>query len=475
MFLLDKVVSSLVAVRKGVAAFQAMEASLMNAALALALEHADGSRGDGDLPVREVAAEIGAALRVSDRTVQRQLDQARTLTVDFPAAHAALAEGRISRAHVHVITEAAAHLADPAVRAQYEQIVLQVAEGESASRLRPYARLVAHRLHPRTADERHRAAATVRGVSVTDLDDGMSELLLTAPSPLVHGIRDRITRLAKAVQDDERAMQGARTAQEAGMVPGTGTARDGETGRDAMPTGDAGVAGAGADVQADADTDERADADTDGPRTLDQLRADILCDLALTGTPAGHATAHTPAELLGAIRAEVHVTVPVLGATGATGEPAMLDGMQPMDTATALRLAGTATGWDRVLTHPVTGAVLAVDRYRPSAELRRHLQAIDHRCRFPGCMIPARRCDLDHVHDAADGGATAADNLADACRRHHVLKHRTRWRAQKQPDGTIEWTSPTGRRYPDRTHPRVVFVPASGEEAPFERPEKTPF
>ncbi|MFT4213403.1 MAG: DUF222 domain-containing protein [Microbacterium sp.] len=426
--LLDSLVTSLVEARRGIAAFQALEANLMNAALALALEHVDGRRVDSDLAVREVAAEIGAALRVSDRTVQRQLDLARLLTVDFPATHDALAVGRISRAHVTVITEAGAHLVDPGVRAEFERLVLEVAGRESASRVRPYARLVAERLAPRPIQERHDTAARERGIRVFDHDDGMSELHLTASSVLVHGIHDRVTQIAKAVKD--------------------------AAGKDAA-AGDGQHAG----------PEHHAASKHPEQRTLDQLRADILCDLALTGLPSGHDGPHTPAELLGAIRAEVHVTVPVLTLAGASGEPAMLDGRQPIDTATAFSLVGASPGWDRALTHPITGAVLAVDRYRPSAELQRFLKAVDERCRFPGCMMPARRCDLDHEIDAALGGPTEEENLSDKCRRHHVVKHKTRWKSQKLPDGTILWTSPTGRQYPDRGIPRVAFVPQT--EPPF--------
>lgn len=375
-----------------------MEATLLNAALALALERSGGGLDDSQLPVREIAAEIGAALRVSDRTVQRQLDQARTLTERFPTTLDALTTGQISRAHVAVITEAGAHLDDPGLRAEYEQTVLDVARRESAARVRPFARLTAERLAPRSLQERHDTAAVERGVRVFDVDDGMSELQLVAPSTLVRGVHDRLTQMGMAVKD----------------------------------------------------------ADPDESRTLDQLRADLLTDLALTGIPTGH---EGPAQL-GAIRAEVHVTVPVLTLGGASGEPAMLDGVQPIDTATALQLVAAAPGWDRVLTHPITGAVLAVDRYRATAELKRFLKAVDQRCRFPGCNMPARRCDLDHIVDAAHGGPTEEHNLCDTCRRHHVLKHHSAWTYRKNEDGTLIWTSPTGREYPDRTPPRVAFTPA---------------
>ncbi|GAB6939539.1 hypothetical protein JCM11754A_30660 [Isoptericola variabilis] len=28
---------------------------------------------------------------------------------------------------------------------------------------------------------------------------------------------------------------------------------------------------------------------------------------------------------------------------------------------------------------------------------------------------------------------------------HHVMKHETRWQSRQEPDGTLVWTSPTGR------------------------------
>lgn len=93
----------------------------------------------------------------------------------------------------------------------------------------------------------------------------------------------------------------------------------------------------------------------------------------------------------------------------------------------------------------------------------------------PGGMMPARRCDLDHLHDAAHGGETDEQNLADTCRRHHVLKHHSAWRPRKSPDGAIVWTSPAGRRYPDRVIPRVAFLPDAGPPAFVSAAEPPPF
>ncbi len=151
--------------------------------------------------------------------------------------------------------------------------------------------------------------------------------------------------------------------------------------------------------------------------------------------------------------------------------PAELAGGQPIDTDTARILAGGATAWERVLTHPITGAILAVDRYRPNADLRRLLHARDSRCRFPTCGLPPRTQDLDHTIDAAFGGATEEGNLGGLCRRHHVLKHQTAWKVKQRGAGVLEWTGPTGSTYIDRPPTPVTFT----IDEPDPAPEPPPF
>jgi hypothetical protein len=77
-------------------------------------------------------------------------------------------------------------------------------------------------------------------------------------------------------------------------------------------------------------------------------------------------------------------------------------------------------------------------------------------CRFPGCDRKAWICDIDHTvpfnhADPAAGGLTVPWDLACYCREHHRLKTfhggLAGWRDEQLPDGTIVWTSPTGRVY----------------------------
>ena len=168
-------------------------------------------------------------------------------------------------------------------------------------------------------------------------------------------------------------------------------------------------------------------------RTMQQLRADVVANL-LTGRETG------------AARVAVALTVPVMTLLGETDDPAVLEGVGPIDLETARALCATAPSFTRLLTDPIRNTVLAMDsqQYRPSRALKRWLEHRDVTCRFPGCGRRAANCDLDHVTAWAEGGATTADNLAHLCRKHHTMKHSTRWRVEKPPGRASVWTSPTG-------------------------------
>lgn len=84
----------------------------------------------------------------------------------------------------------------------------------------------------------------------------------------------------------------------------------------------------------------------------------------------------------------------------------------------------------------------------------------DGTCRAPGCEVPADSSDLDHDVDWASdgtGGPTAETNLAAKHRGHHNLKTRGWWSTEQDPDGVIQWTTATGRRY--TTYPYVYDDP----------------
>lgn len=403
----DRTIGSLLAARDGLLA--------LGSRIAVeAAEQADEPSADGvDLAVRAVAADLGAALRVSDRTVQRRMLDAELTVSRFPRVWQAQGAGLISAAHARIIVDAGVHLDDAGDRDAYAGQMVEYARTESPNRVGRMARRVADRFQRRSIDDRHTDARRERGVWVKDRADGMAELSIFGPAALVHGAFDRVTAMAKA-------------------------------------------------ALADSSSDSRA-ASAHDPRTLGQARSDVALDLLLTGAPAGHDTAEGT---LAAIAPTVSITVPVMSLIGVSTIPAELNGCIPIDIRTARLLAGMASGWDRILTHPITGAMLAVDRYRPSAALTRHLRARDQRCRFPTCGHAARDGDLDHTRDHALGGATTADNLGVLCRRHHTLKHHTPGHVEHLGDGTFAWTSPTGQTYIDKPPPQNATTVTEDDSPP---------
>ncbi len=374
----------------------------------LAAAQASGSRESvrvHEMALRSIAAELGGVMRITDRTVQRRIDEARTIVEDYPATLAAWEEGRITRGHVRVIVDAGCVV--PADRRHaFEVDAISRCEQDTPNRVKPGLDILAERYAERSFTERHRDAAAQRCVRLVPGLDGVCEVIATVPTVIGDGILDRLTQQAHAVIDSR----------------------------------------------------EKDDGDT---RKIDEVRTDVFADLLLTGAPALDPTASGDgAGALGAIRAQVQVIVPALTLLGADDGPADLVGRSPIDADTARCLAAAAPSWTRVLTDPVDGTVVTIDRYRTSIPQRRYLRARDQHCRFPGCRRPAIRSEIDHTIDAALGGPTALGNLAHLCQRHHSMKQFTPWRVRQLSHGTLVWTSPTGREYrEDAPAPPVAFQP----------------
>jgi hypothetical protein len=83
----------------------------------------------------------------------------------------------------------------------------------------------------------------------------------------------------------------------------------------------------------------------------------------------------------------------------------------------------------------------------PGVKLR-HLTQVRHAtCTGPGCRRPAAQCDFEHNTPYEAGGRTCLCNGGPKCRSDHRLKQDPRWKVDRLPDGTIRWTTPTGRQY----------------------------
>ena len=400
--------SDLMRVRAQMHALQAEEAAILSRADALASRiAADGAHSDhGEFAHRAIAAELGTAVHESDRAMAAKIDRACSLVQRYPSVLDALNASSISLAHAHAIAEAGSIIQRDDARALYASASLEIAEVEVLGRARPIIKKLAEQFAERTIDERHVEARSHRMVSVVDREDGMADLIACISAPFAYGIKDRLNRMAREVKLAE-------------AEGGSGTA-----------------AGAGAGA-----CTEKL------PRSMDQIRADLLTDLLLAADP--NAIAASGATGVASIQARVQVIVaedPVAQTVpAADSEPATLEGYGPIDTESARFFAASAPHWERITVSPTSGSVISVDTYRPTAEQRRFLGARDLHCRFPGCRVALNRCDIDHTVDAALGGPTSTDNLAHLCRGHHTLKHHSAWSVRQEPDGTLIWMSPTGR------------------------------
>ncbi|QIK61815.1 DUF222 domain-containing protein [Leucobacter viscericola] len=467
----DPAIAELVEIRAKMGALQAREAALLtlcdNAAaeLAKAEKHPD----HGEFAHRSLAAEIGFAVRESDRAMVHKIGRATTLVERYPAVHSALSKGKISQAHANVICDAGEVIgvgideATLAKRAAYERQVLEVAQEETSGRLRPIARGQAEAQASRTLDERHRDAVKARRVVLVEQSDGMTDIVATVPAIYGKGIMDRLDQIAWAVKNANRNAE-----CDASGVSGSGVVGN-ERGLGERTLGER--------TLAEQTLDERS---------LDEIRTDAFVEMLLGSDPSKMLTSRGKG--LASIQARVQVIVPEerLSAEGklppegssdrkdATNPvPAELVGYGPVDTQTVRKVAGLAPSWERVIVSMMTGDVLSVDTYRPSAAIKRFLAARDLRCRAPGCNVTVNRSDIDHTIDAALGGATSTDNLANLCRYHHTMKHHPGWKLTQKPGGVVEWVTPLGRKYTDRPGSRVRFRKPEGSRSEGSRPESS--
>ncbi|MCR2811938.1 HNH endonuclease [Microbacterium sp. zg.Y1090] len=458
--------------RARIAALQAQELTLLARADAIAAEQTarvPSSAGrEREMPLREMAAEVAAVMRRSDRVMQQRLHDATVLVTGFAATVGALRSGAIDTAHVRIIQDAGARITDPDARARFEQAALVVCERETPGRAKPIIAMIAQKLHPVPLAKRHAEAVAERRVWVRDLDDGMAELAAVLPAVLAYAIRDRLTQHAREVAAARGAAASAKRGEggPAAIAPVRNAPAESEpvtpeSGGNAPAASDpTGTDGGGAT--------EPSGSGVPDSRTTDQVRADVFTDLLLTGHAGVSAScASIPAGK--AITAHVQIVIPDSTLTGTGTAPAELVGYGPIDPETARRLAARAAIWERVFLSPTTGAVHQVDAYRPTTAQRRHLDARDEHCRFPGCRRTAHHCDHDHTVDHARGGPTALTNLANLCTRHHTLKHASAWSVTQSRDGTLQWVSPTGETYPDIPRRVLEFsaLQVAAEAAPF--------
>ncbi|KQW05677.1 hypothetical protein ASC66_11975 [Leifsonia sp. Root4] len=371
-------------------------------------------RIEEEFALRSITAELALVLRVHERTMTGLIYEAKQLGTVFTKSLAALAAGTVGQRHVREILAQAVTL-PPELHARFEAEALAQAATQTPTAFRRTAARLRERLHPDSLTLRAAQGRTERRLWFEPAADGMAWLHLHLEAEKAIAITERISDLADHAQAE--ALDTAHLADtEVALSPGTHA----------------------------------------------QLEADIAAELLLIppAAPAeGAARSRMPG--LAFSRPEVFVAVPKLTIPYATligqsDQPGELHGYGPIDANTARRLAAQAPTLHRILVDPVDNTPLQLDptRYTLSKSIRRWILYRDQICRFPGCTRPAERCEIDHTHPFEHDGLTVERNLAVLCKKHHRLKHNSRWRVTQLGHGVLRWTSPAGRpTTPTRLHP----------------------
>ncbi|RAY11207.1 HNH endonuclease [Actinomadura craniellae] len=364
---------------------------------------------DSDIP-KLATAEIAAALALTRRAAGNALEDAWLLTGRLPAVWRALREGAIDLPRARVFVAETRALTMPLARGVADRLLSRAPElttGQLAHRLR---RLVLE-ADPGAARANYELGVAERRVIHATNPDGTAYLaghaLPVASAAAAYERVDAMARAAKRAGDD---------------------------------------------------------------RSMDQIRADVLLGL-LNGSWDGPAPVHR--------RGVVELTVDLPTLLGLAENPAELDGWGPVigDIARQVvrREAGAGdTIWRYSVTEPVTGRLLyhgrtlrpslpepsGADRRDPRRFLtpsdRAHVIARDRTCRGPGCRVPARRAEIDHIIPHAQGGPSTPSNADAKCTRCHDLKDGG-WRTSRDPRGNTLWVSPLGRTY--RKPPEAITRP----------------
>jgi hypothetical protein len=417
--------------------------------------------------------EAATTLGISGRAASMMLIDAVTLVEGLPATLAALEAGEISPAHAQVMVEVAGAVADPAKRAEVEEEVLPRAPRQTPPALRASVRRAVARIDAAAAADRLARAVRDRHVRLDNRDDGMSALTTMLTTPVGRACREALSAYAKACEYDENGERDPRTHEQ----------RMADCLADLIlrPHAEHPAVRLVLTLIASVDTVTGQGADADAPGELegDLVSAAQVRELAYQFglMPRPEPTAETDADAdadptatnehearLTSLRdAERAAAEDLLTAYAAGEQPTaftrLLDTRRLIDTALAERpriaLVDQLSGTLLALTDSTElraaaaagrglGPPSGTDAYQPTDPLYRFVRLRDRRCRFPGCRLRARCCDLDHQVPHPHGD-TAHDNLACLCEHHHRLSHQAPgWRLHRDADGGLVWTLPGG-------------------------------
>jgi hypothetical protein len=174
--------------------------------------------------------------------------------------------------------------------------------------------------------------------------------------------------------------------------------------------------------------------------TIDQRKLAGLRDWAETAHDAPDTPTHH-----GRVPA-VNVTIDLATLLGLRNHPAEIPGLGPLPPDAARWLLADGAPLRRLITDPLTGALLdyGTDTYTAPPDLADYLIAQNITSAAPHATIAAHLCDMEHNTPHHHGGPTNPINVTPVERRWHRPKTHKNWTYLKHPDNTITWTSPTG-------------------------------
>ncbi|MEP6852147.1 MAG: DUF222 domain-containing protein [bacterium] len=405
------------------AAKASIEAEQANFLAALSAPEPDGDR--------LLVDELRCALRISATAARVRLETARLLTTHLPVTLDALADGRCSWRHAQAAIDAVTTVL-PALDAQavarLDRVAAKAVSEETTGGVRRVLARAVIAVDLSGADRRHDLAYRGRRVCVYGESDAMASLVLTSSATDVAAVYATLDAAARGEPTTDPRSMDARRA-------------------DALV--DAILRAAEVDV-ARGPSDQPAGCKA---RTTGTDREGMTEDAVRgAGRGAGRGGARSNGPQIVGRGARIEVTVSASTLTADTDEPGYLAGYGPIPAGLARRVAAEPNStWRRLVTDPISGALLDYGRrtYRPPADLRDFVTARDRTCAFPGCAVPARICDLDHI-EPYGLGPTAPDNLAPLCRRHHRAKTRQGFSYRRERDGSHRWTMPSGHHYVSR-------------------------
>ena len=309
----------------------------------------------------------------------------------LPDVWDALAAGRVDGRKARVLSEELLAVPEQ-VRQSVTTDVLRVAENRTAEQLRSRIRRAALAADPGAAHKAHERARRDRHVELHPVHDGMAWIHAFLPAPEATAVHTALTAMADAHSPDD-------------------------------------------------------------DRTMDERRADALVDAVTRHLDAGTCPDGRPLPSRQRRRPHLAVTASLTTLLGLDDLPCDLAGYGPIPASMAREIAAAAT-WTPLLLDSMTGELTARGHrtYRPSNAQADWIIDRDKTCTFPGCRVPATRCDVDHNtpfdHSRAAEEQTVVDHMDAKCRHHHRMKTHGGWRTARDPaTGTTTWTAPTGHTY----------------------------